>query len=775
MRTHVASGVAETGAGVTPQHDASAGTGTPAKRRAGPTPRRGDIQGLRAIAVLLVIGAHAGFAPLAGGFIGVDVFFVISGFLISRLLYLEASRTGTISLRKFYSRRARRILPAATVVSMATMVGALIWFSAQDALSVVYDVVWATFFAANVHFGRRGVDYFAEEQVTSPMQHYWSLAVEEQFYLLWPLLLLGCLAWVSRRGGPRTGHSRLPRIPVLAALMGLSVLSLGYGAILTRTEPVAAYFSTPARVWELGVGAILALVAPSVAHLMNGQVRGLVTATGLGLIAVSCIELGTVAAHPGSAVLLPVIGTAMVILAGSHGAPQAAPAHAKTGVVNGWLGVRPTSSDDDQVNSWLGIKPLRVIGDWSYSLYLWHWPVLVLAREGLGRELRLGETFLALIAIFGLSAATYWWVETPFRENRRMTIRRSLALYPATLAAVAVACVAAGSLASYLAGERGSNPAVELADYPEATRAPSTASSEPSQSIEKLDRAAALVKASVLAAREGRPIPSDLAPDLVDLDDDLPDLGDCNYQKEVRTLCPNGAADGKKTLVVMGDSHAQHWIPAFDVIGEKAGWKTYYLVRTGCTAVQVRPAPKAGESLSTTRDCADFQDWAMSVVKRTKPDMVAVSSTPPIHGVYAKGETITEGAALEAALSRGHDKLFTKLRKHAKRVVLMRDIPRRLDKPGTCLGKRGNDLGDCSSEPDSEYTRLADLSERSANDAGVDVIDPSAWVCYDDTCPPVVGSVISLRDTQHMSETYARTLARPLGKQLGLWPPRQPE
>ncbi len=429
---------------------------TPKTRTSLPSrhPLRGDIQGLRAVAVLIVIGAHAGLSPLTGGFVGVDVFFVISGYLISRLLFLEAARTGTISLRRFYARRARRILPAATVVSLVTMVGALIWLSAQQALEVVYDVLWSTFFLANFRFSQRGIDYFAQDQSPSPMQHYWSLSVEEQFYVVWPLLLLGCLAWTARRRGANkapegSSLGRLPRVPLLTALTVMTLVSFGYAAILTHTSPITAYFSTAARAWELGVGAILALIAPAIASMMGSHLRSLIAATGLSMIAVSCIEFGVETPFPGSAALLPVLGSALVLLAGAH--PD---------------GSRPL------VSRMLGWAPMRTIGDWSYSLYLWHWPVLILATEALGRALLPAETALALVAIFGLSAATFWWIESPFRDRRPRSPGRSLALYPVVVALVATACVGVGSLASWQAGEHGKNPAVTLADYADSSRGP---------------------------------------------------------------------------------------------------------------------------------------------------------------------------------------------------------------------------------------------------------------------------------------------------------------
>ena len=245
--------------------------------RPGPTLRhRDDIQGLRAIAVLTVIASHASVPFLPGGFVGVDVFFVISGFLISQLLFREVERSGRVSIPGFYARRARRILPAATLVTIATVVASAIWLSAIDLVEVVKDSLWAVFFAANIHFAAVGTDYFAAEEPPSPLQHYWSLSVEEQFYLVWPALLL-VLVLVARRRA-------LPKRLVFGVLLVVTVASFVWSVVSTSSDPLAAYFSTPARAFELGLGALTALVASAVAARWSALVRGLVCGAGLVLI-----------------------------------------------------------------------------------------------------------------------------------------------------------------------------------------------------------------------------------------------------------------------------------------------------------------------------------------------------------------------------------------------------------------------------------------------------------------------------------------------------------
>ena len=367
-------------------------------------PHRDDIQGLRAIAVLTVIASHAGVPFLPGGFVGVDVFFVISGFLISQLLFREVEKSGKVSIPAFYARRARRILPAATLVTIATIVASAIWLSAVDLLAVVKDALWATFFAANIHFAAVGTDYFAQEEPPSPLQHYWSLSVEEQFYLVWPALLLVLVLLARGRG--------LPRRLVFGVLLTITVASFAWSVVYTSSDPIAAYFSTTARAWELGLGALAALVATSVAGRLPGLVRGLLCGAGLVLIGVACVAYGESTPFPGSAAAVPVVGSALVLLAGATAGPQPLPMRA------------------------LGVLPMRVVGDWSYSLYLWHWPVLIIAARQVDGDLGFWRTLACVVVVFVLSALTYRLVEQPFRSPVRFPTGRALALYPAAVAVV---------------------------------------------------------------------------------------------------------------------------------------------------------------------------------------------------------------------------------------------------------------------------------------------------------------------------------------------------
>jgi len=377
---------------------------------------RPDIQGLRAVAVLLVVANHAGIEQLAGGFVGVDVFFVISGFLITGLLIKEAQLGRGISLPNFYARRARRILPAATLVLLVTVGASMLLLGTVRASEVGREALWSAVFSVNWKFAIDGTDYFASGLPPSPLPHYWSLAVEEQFYLVWPalfaavlVLLVGSSARTRRRRRILTRANQL----VLAGVIGLvGVTSLVYSVLATAASPNAAFFSTFTRAFELAVGALLAVLLPQLALLPRTARIGL-SWLGLAGIAVSAFIFSDATAFPGAIALLPVLSAAMVIIGGTEGSP---------GQGNG--------GQDRGAVLLLGTLPMRWVGDRSYSLYLWHWPILVIAAAYLGRDLSALESAALVAAALVATVATYALIEYPIHKGRlRSTRATSLALW----------------------------------------------------------------------------------------------------------------------------------------------------------------------------------------------------------------------------------------------------------------------------------------------------------------------------------------------------------
>jgi peptidoglycan/LPS O-acetylase OafA/YrhL len=342
---------------------------------------RADVEGLRAVAIAIVVLGHAQLGFAAGGYVGVDVFFVISGFLITQLLVGELDRSGRVSVARFYARRVKRLMPQALTVIAAVVVAGWLLLSPLEADAVAHDVVAAGAYAMNWHLSAEAVDYFHSGEAARPLDHLWSLAVEEQFYAVWPWLLLA-LAWVSRRALP-------------IAVATIAAASFAYAVASVHAAPEAAYYSAFGRAWELGLGALLAVVPA--ARLWPGAAW-----LGLAAIAVSVLTFGAGTPFPGPAALAPTLGAAAVIAAG-------APLRLLT------------------------FRPMRWLGRVSYAWYVWHWPVLVFAGAGSagGR---------ALVALLSLVPAwlTYRWIETPLRHST-LHVRRPWTTLAAGLAGPAVA------------------------------------------------------------------------------------------------------------------------------------------------------------------------------------------------------------------------------------------------------------------------------------------------------------------------------------------------
>ena len=355
---------------------------------------RADIQGLRAVAVLLVVLVHAGVGFVPGGYVGVDVFFVLSGFLITGLLLAEARARSSISLVDFYLRRARRILPAAALTLLATDVAALFLLNFVRARTTVQDSLSAAGFASNFRFAARGVDYFAQNQPPSPVLHYWSLSVEEQFYFVWPLLLSIALFGIALGRRHRIA-TKLQERRLLRVVVVLAAASLAWSMHLTTTVPSTAYFSPFTRAWELALGATIAVCAATLARTPP-MVRLAMGWAGLLAIAFAAITFSDRTPFPGSFALVPTVGTALAIIAGmGDRTPRLA------------------------VSRLLALRPMCIIGDRSYTLYLWHWPVLILAAAYMGGTLSVGVKLGLMVGAFLLSCVSYSLVENPIRRRVR--------------------------------------------------------------------------------------------------------------------------------------------------------------------------------------------------------------------------------------------------------------------------------------------------------------------------------------------------------------------
>jgi peptidoglycan/LPS O-acetylase OafA/YrhL len=697
---------------------------------------RQDIQGLRALAVLLVILDHAKIGPFHGGFIGVDVFFVISGFLITGLLVSEAERTGRVSLLGFYARRARRILPAATVVIIATVGFAIYYLSAVEANGAIKDALWATFFAANFKLAHDGTDYFQNDTPPSPLQHFWSLAVEEQFYVVWPLLvLLLCLyaAWRARRSvGARSLGPRVRDLGV-SPLVVIVGISFAYSVSYSTTDPVAAYFSPFTRAWELGIGALAACLTTRLI-LLKPAVQALMSWGGLAAVAVASIVFDQTTVFPGYAAALPVVGTA-ALLAG---------------------GLRPAAWGPQML---LSLPPMRAVGDWSYSLYLWHWPALIIVTEAWQPAVG-WRGALVIAAVVPLSALTYYFVENPVRRANVFKARRlrGVLLYPAVVVLTLPMLAAANNVVDDELN--GGGPPITTADF--------------GQGSDDTDPVA-LVKASVKAAQDGYDIPADLKPSLLDLATDIPDLGKCQYFEinNDRPLCPRGDTDGDKTLVLIGDSHARQWVPALDALSKRYGYTAYFLIREGCPSSDVTPWMVHG---GPSTDCEAFQDWARQQVEDLQPDVVLLGSEANRRGFTSDdGELVDDtvkgsGDEMATMYREGMEREIDYLSPNTQRVIVIGDPPAVVEHPGRCLSERDATLKTCLSTEEKLSLTFIDSLRQAAKNKGVEFVETANWFCDQGLCPSVVGDYIAHRDRTHISQSYAGFLTDVLEAQIHLDP-----
>ncbi len=688
---------------------AGAGIGSLAEAPPRSPAHRRDIQGLRAVAVLLVVLAHAQVWFLPGGFVGVDVFFVLSGFLITSLLLAEARANGSVSLVKFYLRRARRLLPAAALTLLVTDIAAFFLLNFIRAGEAVHDSLHAAAFAANFRFAANQVDYFARAEPPSPLLHYWSLSVEEQFYLVWPLLfsiaLFGLVVTRRHRGVSRRHERRL-----LGVVVVLAGASLAWSVYATATPPEAAYYSPFTRAWELGMGAALAVSAASIARVAP-LARAVLGWVGIAAIVYAAVAFSESTPFPGSAALVPTVGTALAIAAGMGG-----------------------RSPRLSVGRLLELRPMSIVGDRSYAFYLWHWPVLIVATQYAGHELS-GTTKLALLAgAFLLSCVSYALVENPIRRRMRS---------PAATVVVVGVCVTAVLFTSVVAlaaidrkQQRFEGSGAGFADPGQLRTSKSSA------------QAGALpaVVAAVRAARRGAPIPSGLAPRIGQLrtipSQYVPADGCVGYdsRSEVTTkICRMGDRSSRKLIVLLGDSHAHVWLPALLEMAWRDHWQVVPLLRLGCTPGSW--VPSGGRA-----SCREWFDWAVSRISRLHPTVTllggSIGELPSPYTSAATAEVI--------AAARSLDRIGP--------TTVIGD-PEGLDQdPIDCLLSGQASMARCTTTwPTASlyaYNKVASATKR----LGVGFLRTRGFVCFQRKCPAVVGHTIVWRDNNHITAVYSGQL-----------------
>ena len=696
---------------------------------------RSDIEGLRALAVAAVLLYHFGVPGLDGGFVGVDVFFVISGFLITALLIEERASTGHVSIRRFYARRARRLLPISTTVIIATAIVGAVWLPATRLADLAEEVRAAATFAANLLFANRETNYLTAALV-SPLQHYWSLALEEQFYLLWP----GLIALVTLRA--RNVRHRI------AWAMGLIIASsFAACVLLTESSPSWSYFGLHTRAWELGVGALLACCTAAT-EAMPTSLRATLGWVGIGGIVASVITFGGVIAFPGFAAALPVLSTAAVLIAGDQ--TQGSPAMLL-----------------------LRHKPLQYLGTRSYSLYLWHWPVLVLAEGHLLRALTFPEKLLAIVAVMTLAEVGFRAIEQPVRQSR--VLKRSPAMSLAIGAAVIALGVSASATLSNYSPDL-STGVVAAAPVMQETTAPppapptsgrgdvTTTTAAPAPPAPIVTRGASALQPIVDAL--GQTVaPDNLRPSLRWARSDAPPTygNGCHEfrNSHVQTDCVFGDPNGEITIALWGDSHAAQWFTPLNTIAIERGWRLVSLTQGTCAFIDV-----VTYDLKNNRQLANCAPWREGVRQEMRDqgvDFVLVSQT---YGLIAADDKHHFDVQHWRENLPG---LLESLRADGMEPIVLADSPDPASGVPDCVAHHRHNLAACvAGMYNSEDIPVIEEVRAITAAADVSFIEPGEWLCDDEGhCPVVVGDILAYRDGEHLSNTIADWLTPVMDSVVG--------
>jgi peptidoglycan/LPS O-acetylase OafA/YrhL len=669
---------------------------------------RGDVAGLRAVAVGLVLLYHAGLPFIPGGFVGVDVFFVISGFLITGQLVAEIDRTGRISLWAFYARRAKRILPAASVVLVVT--AALAWFlvprDAREDLGV--DIVSAATYLVNWRLADRAVDYLAQDSAPSPIQHYWSLAVEEQFYLVWPLLIIAAVV-VARAIGRHNVR------PILWIGLGVvAVPSFAWSVIYTATAPERAFFVSTTRLWELSIGAGLALMTTRVARIPRSVA---IVAGWLGLVAIASSALLVTArtAWPGYAAAVPTLGAAAVIAAG-------------------------TAAGSRGPIVLLGTRPFQWVGDLSYSLYLWHWPLVVIATiYWNGLSVARGVVVVAASVI--PAWMTFRLVENPLRYSRAISRSPRLALGIGGLFTMAGMCAGLALLLGSVAP-----------DVPTAHRGVPGAPG-------------AAVLSALPGNRPGGPVPDRfdfITPDPLRAPEDVPEKPGCQQSLESPDLlwCTFGNPRGSTKVALVGDSKMQQWLPAFRMLAAQNDWDLVAAFKGGCP---FSSAATIKESLN--KPDTDCTQWNATLLRRLvaeRPDYV-VSSQTTSRAADSSGRISVD------AMVAGMRASWSTVAAVGAKIIVMANNPGPSDfQVYQCVDKNRNQLSNCAFDRNRHLADPAFRTQRQAvaGQPNASMIDLFDVLCPTERCPPVIGNVLIYRRGSHLTATYVKTMSPQIAQAL---------
>jgi peptidoglycan/LPS O-acetylase OafA/YrhL len=633
-------------------------------------PHNGSLDGLRAIAVGLVVFFHAGVPWLPAGFVGVDVFFVLSGFLITSLIVREVWSTRRLDLVGFWARRARRLLPAALLVLVVTAVAYAMVAPAIDVASNRSSFPAAALYVSNWVFADQAVDYFATDEAKSPVLHYWSLSIEEQFYLVWPLVALAIFILAFRR-------SRV----ALGAVSVLAIASFAYAIYLSGVDPDTAYFSTFARAWQLLLGGLVALLvlAPQIKERVI-PVWCRTSMVVLAPVAVFAIVFSASSLFPGVALFQQRSALASSTVATFATAALVAAVWWYPSTV----GIR-----------WLAAAPMQWVGKLSYGIYLWHWPLIVIGGLlGLASMHWAVNTVVVVVGATLLAAASYLLVEQPVRRIDLRSRPRAVIVLVTLLTAAGI--VAAGTW-SYL------RPPAQIAAVVEQ-----------------------------LAADE---------------------------QEEAIGTQVSGVESGAKVLLI-GDSHAGFWQPAFAALAQEQGWQLTSVVRAACPWAQVESVSRRTGALQPCAD--DLTDPALAVARELRPEVtILVSRSIQFQALQLPDGRIVSEKDPEwlPAMTEGAIDFMDELLQYSAAVVLIEPTPETTTPMVRCVTTASRSSCDRRAVHTGAHEQILEFyAALEEQDPRITSVSLNEVVCPGGVCPALIGSTVTFRDKHHLTTDYTKLL-----------------
>lgn len=639
---------------------------------------RADVEGLRAIAVLSVVAFHYGVPGLTGGFVGVDVFFVISGFLITQLLLREIAATGQLDFLGFYGRRAKRLLPAALTVTLATLIVGYFVLAPFEQKEMAKSGAASALYAANVWLLRQSMNYFAPESSLNPFLHTWSLSVEEQFYLVWPAFV-----FIVSRFGQKI---------ILLALLIVVFGSFADCIYLTYGKQAWAFYLAPPRAWEFGAGALIA-TRPFERWAKQPGSSSIVGWLSFAVLILSFFAIDGFMAFPGVIVVVPVAATALLLLTGNNPAGSSA---------------------------LLRTHPFQFFGARSYAIYLWHWPVAVLGTVLVGSTALANCLFFVMTIV--LSSFSLAWLEYPIRASHWLAQRsvRSIVMGGAVTLTATVAGILSFAIAQYVTNAAQAKIVASASKYS-------------------------------LSSESGC-------------------LAGFTTQSPIR--CVFGSSSYTKTIVLLGDSHADQWTTALAAIAEQRGWRLITYLKASCPIADI-PVSKV-YSLRLRRlspQCASWREQAIAMIKtQDSPDAILLAqfSSGNVKGPFTN---LGPHAVSIETWERGLFGALKKLEPVNAKLIVIRDNPTPYHPVGNCLARaewRRLPFSTCSRSlsltTSNEVFEAEQRAVWSINNARM--IDLTSSICTGLVCPAIRDGVVVYRDANHLTVDFTLVLMDRLAAEL---------